>query len=136
MARKKSKPRGHYCWCCGRQRPNERFSGHGRKRHVCRECMRLGPDELAYAQACRDIGRVEMQGSKRATRARKLARFLEHSDPRLRALAQAVLDPLVEVREDPCVFEGDEDTPWEIVDEWRRGLLASCSAESETTPTP
>lgn len=29
---------GHYCWICGRRRPNERFSGHRHARHICREC--------------------------------------------------------------------------------------------------
>jgi hypothetical protein len=32
--------RGHYCWRCGRVRPNERFSGVGHARHICRDCQR------------------------------------------------------------------------------------------------
>jgi hypothetical protein len=30
---------GHYCRICGRQRPNERFSGKGHKIHVCKRCQ-------------------------------------------------------------------------------------------------
>ena len=37
MAKKK---RGHYCRICGRQRANEKFSGKGHSRHVCRDCER------------------------------------------------------------------------------------------------
>ena len=29
---------GHYCYVCGRIRPNEAFSGRGHRTHVCRKC--------------------------------------------------------------------------------------------------
>jgi ribosome-binding protein aMBF1 (putative translation factor) len=29
---------GHYCRICGRERPNEQFSGRGHKIHVCKRC--------------------------------------------------------------------------------------------------
>jgi hypothetical protein len=29
---------GHYCRICGRQRPNEKFSGKGHKVHICKQC--------------------------------------------------------------------------------------------------
>jgi len=29
---------GHYCRICGRERPNEQFSGKGHKIHVCNRC--------------------------------------------------------------------------------------------------
>ncbi len=29
---------GHYCRICGRERANEKFSGKGYKKHVCKEC--------------------------------------------------------------------------------------------------
>ena len=37
--KKKRKQPGHYCRCCGRRRANERFSGKGHAKHICRECM-------------------------------------------------------------------------------------------------
>ncbi len=36
----KKKRRGHYCRVCGRQRANEKFSGKGHARHICRDCER------------------------------------------------------------------------------------------------
>jgi hypothetical protein len=30
---------GHYCRICGRERPNEQFSGKGHKIHVCKRCQ-------------------------------------------------------------------------------------------------
>lgn len=37
MASKKRLP-GHYCHVCGRQRANEKFSGKGHARHICKDC--------------------------------------------------------------------------------------------------
>lgn len=34
----KKRYRGHYCWVCRRIRANERFSGKGHSRHICRDC--------------------------------------------------------------------------------------------------
>lgn len=39
--------RGRYCRVCKRGLPNERFSGKGHARHVCRECSRLPQEERA-----------------------------------------------------------------------------------------
>jgi hypothetical protein len=50
--------RGHFCWSCGRSRPNESFSGRGHARHVCRECSKLGRDELEYRQAIQNVDRA------------------------------------------------------------------------------
>ena len=36
---------GHWCKICGRDRPNEKFSGKGHKVHVCRQCARLPAEE-------------------------------------------------------------------------------------------
>ena len=59
MSRKKRERKlpGHYCWACGRRRPNEKFSGRGHARHLCRECAKLGAEELAYRQALRNLER-------------------------------------------------------------------------------
>ena len=46
MPKQSSKPKkkakklpGHYCWACGCRRANEKFSGKGHARHICRECV-------------------------------------------------------------------------------------------------
>ncbi|MEI8254846.1 MAG: hypothetical protein WCJ30_04160 [Deltaproteobacteria bacterium] len=52
MGRKK-RYRGHYCWVCESILPNEKFSGGGHARHVCRKCNRLGPERLAALQTIR-----------------------------------------------------------------------------------
>jgi len=59
MSRKKRKRMqpGHFCWACGRWRANERFSGRGHARHLCRDSSELGADELACRQALRNLER-------------------------------------------------------------------------------
>ena len=46
---------GHYGWVCGRTRANEKFSGKGHARHVCKDCQRLPREERDAVQALRDI---------------------------------------------------------------------------------
>jgi hypothetical protein len=83
---------GHWCWCCGRVRANERFSGHGHSKHLCRECAKLGPDELAFRQAVRDIDRCTDGSGVILRKMRKqFDHFIEHADARVRAYAEKIL---------------------------------------------
>lgn len=36
------KNQGHYCFACGRSRPNEKFSGKGHRQHLCKDCNKKG----------------------------------------------------------------------------------------------
>lgn len=76
--------RGHFCWSCERVLSNERFSGGGHARHVCRECSRLGEEELEYRQTVRNIGRVLRSPCSMSRRERAfLEQHLQHPSPRL-----------------------------------------------------
>jgi hypothetical protein len=92
MSRRKKQKRnlsGHYCWVCNRRRPNEKFSGRGHALHTCRECAKLGPEELAYRQECRNLdGCMTWEGIIPRKRRKSFDRFLNHSDRRIRALAE------------------------------------------------
>ena len=83
-----NKKRGHYCWVCGRMRPNERFSGSGRRRHICGDCKKLGSEELAYQQNVRNIERCFHGIHLRRNQRKTFAKFLKHDDPRVRAYAE------------------------------------------------
>ena len=90
MSRRK-KPRGHFCWCCGRVRANERFSGRGHARHLCKECSKLGTEEIAYRQAVRDIDRLlDWNGMVRRKQRKGFERFLFHANARVRRYAEQV----------------------------------------------
>ena len=86
MSRKKRKRKqpGHFCWACGRRRPNEKFSGRGHARHVCRECAKLGAEELAYRQALRNLERcMTWEGIIPRKRRKSFEEFLDHKDRRI-----------------------------------------------------
>ena len=89
--RKKKKQSGHFCWCCGRHRPNERFSGRGHRNHLCKDCSKLGKEELEFRQHVRDIDRlVDWDGRIRRRQRRTFERYLSHPNERVRAYAQEV----------------------------------------------
>ncbi len=94
MSRKKRNKRklsGHYCWACDRRRPNEKFSGRGHSRHLCRECAKLGAEELAYRQALRNLQQcITWGGFIRRKRRKTFEQFLHHENPRIRALAEEI----------------------------------------------
>jgi hypothetical protein len=99
MGRRK-KARGHFCWCCGRVRANERFSGRGHARHLCKACSKLGKEELAYRQAVRDIGRLlDWNGLVRRKQRKSVERFLSHTDERVRRYAEKVAAEDARMRE-------------------------------------
>lgn len=92
MANRKHKAKkrvGHYCWCCGRHRPNEQFSGKNHPRHLCKECARLGSEELAYRQGIRNIDQcLNWDGFVRRKQRNTFERFLTHANPRIRKYAE------------------------------------------------
>lgn len=73
-------------------RPNERFSGSGHARYVCKDCNKLGAEELAYRQAVRDIDRMIRWETGRVKRKQRdhLAKFLQHPNERIRRYAESV----------------------------------------------
>ncbi len=36
----KKKRQGHYCWRCRSYRANEKFSGKGHAKHICKDCSK------------------------------------------------------------------------------------------------
>lgn len=78
---------GRFCWCCGRRRPNESFT----RRGVCRDCVKLGREEIAYRQHVRNIDRLlTWDGLVRPTQRRTFEKYLQHPDARVRAYAEGV----------------------------------------------
>lgn len=87
-----TKRRGHFCWCCERVRANERFSGGGHARHVCKDCQKLGAEELAFRQAVRNIDRMIQWETGRVKRKQRSAfvKFLQHPNERIRRYAESI----------------------------------------------
>ena len=130
MGKKKTPSRyGHYCWACDRHLPNERFSGRNHPRHLCRECAKLGREELAYRQGLRDIDRLTRWGAVKRKDRTAWQRFLEHENPEIRRYAQQVQADLDRKQDDwrRCLEEdlGALDIPFE-----ERGPDANSSGNS------
>lgn len=83
---------GHYCWVCGRTRPNERFSGKGHARHICKECARRPPEERDRVQALRDIHALLHQRSISAKNITRLKRLCGSASEEVRRKAALILD--------------------------------------------
>jgi uncharacterized membrane protein YukC len=119
---KRKRRRGHFCWSCRGVLPNERFSGRGHARHVCKQCQKLGPEELAYRSAARNMERLlNWDRTIRRKRRQEFERFLQHSNPRVRRYAEELSECDAsrrrEIREEreaeeDCL-ERIEDTVWQ-----------------------
>ena len=55
---KKKKQQGHYCRICGEYKANEKFSGKGHARHICKECQSLPEDVKADMVRCNEVERA------------------------------------------------------------------------------
>lgn len=58
MAKKKKKQNGHYCRICGDYKANEKFSGKGHARHICKECQSLPEEVKADMVRCNEVERA------------------------------------------------------------------------------
>ena len=92
---KKKRYRGHWCRCCGRIRPNEKFSGRNHPRHLCRDCQKLGKEELEFQSAVRNIDRcVTWEGRIRREQRKTLDRFLSHPNERVQNHARRLVESI------------------------------------------
>ena len=76
--KKKKKSRklpGHYCWRCGRRRANEKFSGKGHAKHICKDCA---SEQRAEARKKRGIAALSQTKSLKNTSPKQLvSRWVE-----------------------------------------------------------
>jgi len=73
-------------------RANEKFSGKGHARHVCKDCERLPRAERDRVQALMDIERFLIQSSISARNVARLKSLRESPDVDLRPKAELVLE--------------------------------------------
>lgn len=83
---------GHYCWMCGRVRPNEKFSGSGHQRHLCRECAKRPREERERIQAFGNIAGFLRQRNISAKNRARLQRLCDSPDDEVRHIAALVLE--------------------------------------------
>jgi len=83
---------GHYCWMCGRMRPNERFSGKGHRRHLCKECSRRPREEKERIRAVMDIEGFFEQKNISAKNIARLEELCNFPDEGIREMAKLMLE--------------------------------------------
>ncbi len=83
---------GHYCRICGRSHPNERFSGHGHKIHVCKKCARLPKEQREAIERKEAIYGFLHQSHISTRNVACLNEWAQSNDPEVAALARIVLD--------------------------------------------
>ena len=83
---------GHYCRICGRERPNEQFSGKGHKIHVCKRCKARPKSERQAIEDKDDIFGFLEQSHISEKNVAHLERMAKSDNPQVASLAAIVLD--------------------------------------------
>jgi hypothetical protein len=72
-------------------RANEKFSGRGHARHLCKDCARLGKEELAYRQSVHNLERLlTWDGRVPRENREHFKKYLNHENERVRAFATEI----------------------------------------------
>ncbi len=107
---------------------NERFSGRGHARHLCKKCSQLGKEELEYRQAVLNVDRcLDWNGRLRRKQRKTFERFRDHPDERVRRYVEELEERWAEERREWREILRQEE-------EWEDAMLARVEAmESEET---
>jgi ribosome-binding protein aMBF1 (putative translation factor) len=81
---------GHYCRICGRERPNEQFSGKGHKIHVCKRCQ--AKTERQSIEDQDDIFGFLKQSHISEKNVTRLTQMAKSDNPHVASLAAIVLE--------------------------------------------
>jgi len=82
---------GHYCRICGRQRPNEHFSGLGHRIHVCKRCKAMPKGERQVIENMDDIFRFMRQSHISEKNVARLEQMVKSENSQVAGLAAIVL---------------------------------------------
>ena len=83
---------GHYCRICGETRGNEKFSGKGRRVHVCQDCERIPVEERQALEQETDIFGFLAQSRISKKNVSRLQELAASSNRRVAELASVALE--------------------------------------------
>lgn len=131
---KKKKRSGHYCRICGEYKANEKFTGKGHARHICKKCQSL-PDEVkADMVRCNQVMRL----FGKYPFARKDWELLEkyskkYADKESGQLAQSILDDrrnrYEDEKKEPLEMM-DSPVPYSELEEYDKDIIMEFMAET------
>ena len=82
----------HYCRICGRNRPNEKFSGRGHRDHICKDCQRLPRDQREYVDRMDELYGFLEQSNISSKNIVRLEILAQHVNNDVRHLARLILE--------------------------------------------
>ena len=82
---------GHYCRICGRERPNEQFSGKGHRIHVCKRCNAKPRSERQAIEDTDSILAFMQQSHISEKNVARLKKLTESENSQVASLAAVVL---------------------------------------------
>ncbi|MCC5790156.1 MAG: hypothetical protein JJT75_11010 [Opitutales bacterium] len=82
---------GHFCRICGRERPNEKFSGKGQKNHICKDCARLPVAELECLEIGDELFGFVSQSRISPKNKKRLNELLAHENSNIREIANLLI---------------------------------------------
>ena len=83
---------GHYCRICERVRPNERFTGRGHKKAICKECSRLPKAEIESVLHLQEVWGFLEQSNISPKNLARLQEIVESPNEAVRQHAELVLE--------------------------------------------
>lgn len=83
---------GHYCRICGRSRPNEKFSGKGHSKHICKDCAKIPKEKQEEIDQESEIFNYLKQSSISQRNIIKLKKLSSSSNTKIAELAKIVLE--------------------------------------------
>ena len=82
---------GHYCRICGRERPNEQFSGKGHRIHVCKRCNAKPKSERQAIEDTDSILTFMQQSHISEKNVARLKKLTKSENSQVASLASVVL---------------------------------------------
>ena len=83
---------GHWCRICGRNKPNEKFSGKGHRDHLCNECSKKPKEEIDAVDQEAEIFGFMAQPNISAKNIARLNILKQSENKRVAELASIVLE--------------------------------------------
>ena len=83
---------GHWCRICGKQKPNEKFSGKGHKNHICKLCTKRPAEEIEKIDQTEEIFGFVSQSNISLKNIKRLNVLIQSKDKEIANLANIVLE--------------------------------------------
>lgn len=92
------KRNGHYCVVCASVLPNEKFSGKGHSRHICKKCSKKSSEEQDEQIKINKIYGMTRFMNLSKNNKKQLDKYLNDDSKRVREAAKSVIEEFEELK--------------------------------------